>query len=272
MRVLNEINGLDSTGTNRVGVPAIFGFNFQSVSVGQKLAKGNPNDPQDAGLIGGYADAIGQHPNNGLQLGLDYVDAQLGAIVAALQAAKLDKDTLVIVSAKHGQSPINVALRQAVDNSPYTNAPDFAASADDDAGLIWLGPQQQWADYLAAKAYILSQKTALGIVTLLDKDALTKLYQNPFTDNRTPDFIAITTHGLIYTSGTKLAEHGGFANDDRNVALLVSNPGIAARTINAPVETRQIAPTILQCLGLDPDELKSVRVEDTQVLPGFGRH
>ncbi|WP_026607749.1 alkaline phosphatase family protein [Methylocapsa acidiphila] len=269
--VLNEIKGLDSTGKNQVGVPAIFGFNFQSVSVGQKLAKGNAKDPQDAGLIGGYADAVGKQPNNGLQLGLDFVDAQLGAIVAALKSAKIERDTLIIVSAKHGQSPINLALRQAVDDTPYTNAPGFAASADDDAGIIWLNPQQQWGDYLAAKNYILSQKTALGIVSLLDKDALTQLYQNPFTDNRTPDFIAITTHGLIYTGGSKLAEHGGFANDDRNVALLVSNSALAPRTINAPVETRQIAPTILLSLGLDADELKSVRVENTQPLPGFDR-
>ncbi|WOJ91314.1 alkaline phosphatase family protein [Methylocapsa polymorpha] len=267
--VLNEIAGKDSTGANQVGVPAIFGFNFQAVSVGQKLAKGNTKDPQDAGLIGGYADAAGLHPNNGLQLGLDFVDAQLGKIVAALKTARIDKDTLVIVSAKHGQSPINLALRKAVDDTPYTNAPDFAASADDDAGIIWLKPQQQWADYLAAKAYILSQKSALGIVKLLDKDELTRLYQNPFTDNRTPDFIAITTPGLIYTGGTKLAEHGGFAHDDRNVALLVSSPSIAPKTINDTVETRQIAPTILRSLGLDPDELKSVRVEDTKELPGL---
>jgi predicted AlkP superfamily pyrophosphatase or phosphodiesterase len=270
--VLNEINGLDSTGANQVGVPAIFGLNFQSVSVGQKLAKGNKNDSDDTGLVGGYADAVGLHPNNGLQLGLDFVDAQLGAIVAALKAAKIENDTLIIISAKHGQSPINVALRQAVDDTPYTTTPGFGALIDDDSGLVWLNPQQQWADYLAAKADLLSKKGPLGIVKLLDKDDLTQLYQNPLTDNRTPDFIAITTPGLIYTGGSKLAEHGGVAHDDRNVALLVSNPRITARIINTPVETRQIAPTILQSLGLDPDELKSVRVEDTKALPGLGSH
>jgi len=35
--ILNQINGKDSSGLNTVGVPAIFGMNFQAVSVGQKL-------------------------------------------------------------------------------------------------------------------------------------------------------------------------------------------------------------------------------------------
>ena len=45
--ILNEINGFDHTGTRRVGTPTLFGMNFQSVSVGQKLA------------IGGYVDPFG---------------------------------------------------------------------------------------------------------------------------------------------------------------------------------------------------------------------
>src|SRR5262249_40210796 len=93
--VLNEIAGFDSTGTTKRGVPAAFGMNFQAVSVGQKLAKGNTKDPQDAGLIGGYADAAGAVPNNGLQLGLDFVDAQIGAMVSALQVARLERGTLI---------------------------------------------------------------------------------------------------------------------------------------------------------------------------------
>jgi hypothetical protein len=71
-----------------------------------------------------------------------------------------------------------------------------------------------------------------------------------------PDFVAVATHGLIYTGGTKIAEHGGFAHDDRNVALLVVHPDLSPRVFQEEVETRQIAPTILQAL-------------DTRPLPGF---
>jgi hypothetical protein len=35
----------------------------------------------------------------------------------------------------------------------------------------------------------------------------------------------------------------------------------------APVETTQIAPTILQLLGLDPNALQAVQIEHTAPLP-----
>ena len=109
------------------------------------------------------------------------------------------------------------------------------------------------------------------IDTLLDKSDLAPLYGNPFGNNRTPDFIARTIHGLIYTSGTKLAEHGGFfVPDDRSVALLVSNPSITRpAVINDDVETRQIAPTILSVFGINPKELAGARRENSKVLPGL---
>jgi hypothetical protein len=300
--VLNEINGLPSTGgATKVGVPTIFGMNFQAVSVGQKLATANSADKyeqisspapwsaetanllalpppggvscSDSSLVGGYANADGSQLNTGLQYGLDFVDAELGVIVVALQSAKLDKDTLVIIEAKHGQSPIDVTLRQAVSDSLYDATPGFkpnGSKTTDDVALVWLSPQMQKGSYKAAEAYLLSQATPLGIVNLLDKSDLAPLYGNPFGNNRTPDFIAVTTHGLIYTSGTKLAEHGGFfIPDDRNVALLVSNPSIAAATLNDNVETRQIAATILTVLGINPKELAGARKENSKPLPGL---
>jgi hypothetical protein len=45
--------------------------------------------------------------------------------------------------------------------------------------------------------------------------------------------------------------------------------GGAGRTIGVPVETTQIAPTILRLLGLNPYELQAVQIEHTQVLPGL---
>jgi len=39
--------------------------------------------------------------------------------------------------------------------------------------------------------------------------------------------------------------------------------------VKTPVATSQVAPTILQSLGIDPGSLKAVRVERTPVLPGL---
>lgn len=267
--IMNEIGGLDSTGTQTVGVPAVFGMNFQSVSIGEKLAVGNPNDPEDAGLVGGYADALGAEPNNGLVLGLNYVDQQIGRMVAALDANGLADSTLIIITAKHGQSPIDLSTRVAVDDSPYANTPGIGGYSDDDEGLVWLAPQTQKSSYDAARAYLLSQAGPLHIDHLIDREHMKGLFKDPFHNARTPDFVAVTTPGVIYTGGTKLAEHGGFAENDRNVALLVSNPNIAPAVSFDNVETRQIAPTILKALGLNPGALMAVKAESTKVLPGL---
>lgn len=64
-----------------------------------------------------------------------------------------------------------------------------------------------------------------------------------------------------------IADHGGFAHDDTNVIMLVSNPGFTPQTVAATVTTMQVAPTIMRALGLDPQALDAVRAEGTQVLP-----
>jgi arylsulfatase A-like enzyme len=86
-----------------------------------------------------------------------------------------------------------------------------------------------------------------------------------------PDIIVQPQMGVVYTtSSTKLAEHGGFTHDDTNVMLLVSNPGFGnSRSITTHVETAQVAPTILEALGLNPQRLDAVQIEGTQVLPGL---
>ena len=76
--------------------------------------------------------------------------------------------------------------------------------------------------------------------------------------------------GVVYTgSSKKQAEHGGFAQDDTNVMMLISNPRLKPATITSFVETTQVAPTILSILGLDPNDLTAVQAEGTPVLPGF---
>ena len=89
-------------------------------------------------------------------------------------------------------------------------------------------------------------------------------------DSRTPDILIRPNYGTIYTGSTaKNAEHGGFNYSDTNVGLIVSNPDFPAKTVKSPVTTAQVAPTILKLLGIDPQNLNSVRVEKTRLLPGL---
>jgi arylsulfatase A-like enzyme len=97
------------------------------------------------------------------------------------------------------------------------------------------------------------------------------LFPDPQTDSRAPDIIVEPELGVIYTnpSSPGIAEHGGLQDLDTHVPLLISNPAFPAHEIHAPVQTAQIAPTILRLLELDSEKLKAVRIEKTQPLPEF---
>jgi len=258
--VLNEINGFDHTGKLHLGTPAIFGMNFQSVSVGQKLK------------IGGYVDPAA-NPSANLLNTIQFADRSIGQMVDALEDRGLAEKTLIIVSAKHGQSPIDRSKRVALDDGAVIAAPigpNFAFDIADDGALIWLKDNSgtKTADAVAAlNAFSVGHDTGIG--ELLSGPLLTTMYQDPAHDSRTPDIISIARIGVIYTGGSKIAEHGGFNEDDTHVALIVSHPDFEKDSVNTAVATTQIAPTILKVLGLDPNELEAVRLEVTQVLPDF---
>jgi hypothetical protein len=90
---------------------------------------------------------------------------------------------------------------------------------------------------------------------------------DPGQDSRSPDIIVTPDEGVTYSGSTSMiGDHGGFAHDDTNVILLVANPRFKARTVSAVATTRQVAPTIVKALGLNPAALDAVRAEGTQVL------
>jgi len=110
--IINEIHGLGHDGTPGLGIPTVFGMNFQAVSVGQKLARDNSDGSctDDSGNLngqpGGYKDGAGT-PSEVLAYALQKTDEALADMIKALKSQGIYESTLFIVTAKHGQSPIN---------------------------------------------------------------------------------------------------------------------------------------------------------------------
>jgi hypothetical protein len=292
--VLNWINGKTHLGLSTAPVPMIFGMNFQAVSVGEKLIEN--------GVFGGYKDGAG-NPTPSLLSEIQFVDAAIGQMVQALQKNQaLFNSTTIIITAKHGQSPIDPARFFPIPGHSGTNGTSPAnlllaqklipaveaagpGPTEDDISQLWLSPGNTTAtNTLAAVGVLESNAKAAGIGEIFYFASLETMFNapgmptvnapccalQPGGDPRTPDIIVAPNVGVIYTgSAKKQAEHGGFAHDDTNVMLLVSNPALAPRSINSFVETTQVAPTILAILGLDPNALQAVQLEGTPVLPGL---
>lgn len=289
--ILNEIDGKTHLGDNKAPVPNIFGMNFQAVSVGQKLIE----TINGVKVKGGYLDAAGT-PSPSLKTNIEFADAAIGQMASELKKQGLLDSTLIIVTAKHGQSPIDPTKFQELGSGITTTPADLLAGAgflspppiggqsenpntpnaigptQDDISLMWLGTG---ADTNAAVSLLNANSSAIQAGTILSGDSLEDMFDKPgippFGDPRTPDIIVQPVPGVIYTgSHKKQEEHGGFAHDDTNVMILLSNPKFDQKTVDSFVETRQVAPTILRALGLDPRSLDAVRKEGTEVLPGLG--
>ncbi len=135
--VINWINGYDHSGTGpKVGTPAIYGMNFQTVSTAEKL-KSSPavligpnaqgNYTEGPSLPGGYVTENGvQVPGPLLQSALDYVNDSLQQMVDAIQAAGETDSTAIILTAKHGQSPLNNSQLQRIDDGPIISGVNAA--------------------------------------------------------------------------------------------------------------------------------------------------
>jgi len=294
--IVNEINGKNHNGTSKAPVPVILGMNFQAVSVGEKLISpaALPADRNDSNS-GGYEDAAGT-PRPLMAKEIIFVDAAIGQMVAALKHNGLLDSTTIIITAKHGQSPIDpnrftpIPGKANIGNSPggvianllpgiYANSNNGLGLAEDDISQLWLADpgttgqavlalENNAAMFGAGQIYVGGSLNALFNPPGVPVNPGPCCWLRPGGDPRTPDIVVIPNVGVVYTGGDKKqAEHGGYAWDDTNVMLLVSNPHIAPHTVHSFVETAQVAPTILQILGLDPNKLDAVRQEGTPVLP-----
>lgn len=271
--LLNQIAGKTHKGAP-AEIPAVFGMNFQAVYTGESV-----NEP-GVGL-GGYQNSAGL-PSAELLKEIEFVDASIGDVVNALKNNGIYDDTLIIVTAKHGASPIDptlyvadgtntpaALLGTAIPSSESPLTPGGIGATEDDVSVLWL---KKGASVAAAVELLEKNAAAIGLGQLYYGPSLWLNYNvggdDPGEDPRTPDIIVTPNVGVTYSgSTTMIADHGGFAHDDTNVILLVAHPGFSARTVAATTTTTQVAPTIVKALGLDPQSLDAVRAEGTTVLP-----
>jgi hypothetical protein len=247
--------------------------------------------------LGGYTNG-GTVPGVVVQGALDFIDASMAKIVAAIDP----RNTVVILSAKHGQSPLDRSLLRLIDDGEVTSALDaawnlkmntstglVAFAIDDDGMLLWLKDRSKAAANFAQNFLWNYKPLKVGGSNpdgsfhnydgTVSRSGLRIIYAGEEAadfigvrknDDRVPDVIGIAQIGTVYSSPTKIkkiSEHGGDAEQDRYVPIVVWGANVERATSGERVETTQIAPTILKLLGLPADELIAVKKEGTDPLP-----
>lgn len=304
-QILNEIDGMNDAGTKSQSTPAIFGMNFQAVSVGEK-------EPGTLFNGGGIDSSGNARPD--LVTAVNHTDQSIGLILNELQKQGLASSTLVILTSKHGQNPAQdptVGLQSTFDSVTGAAGGDGNLTAigallvrngiqlasengGDTSSLIFLKNQsdlQKALALLSAKNYsfdtakdltsdptgntLFATEDAAAQGTVLSGQGIINAgLGNPLTNDRTPDIVVELNTGYFFgNANKKRAEHGGFTNDDTHVALVAGSTGLSKSlqgvTDSQTVSTTQIAPTTLQVLGLDPNKLQGVQIDGTKSLPGL---
>src|SRR5262249_26488263 len=156
-----QIDGRTHDGHSRAPVPTVFGMNFQAVSVGQKLVYQHGSVAAGFSGTGGYTDPIGT-PSASLLQEIEFVDSAIGKMVSELESHHLLDSTLIVISAKHGQSPIDPARPERISGDlppgkspppildallPPSEAPSGGqiGPTEDDVSLLWLADSSQTA-------------------------------------------------------------------------------------------------------------------------------
>src|SRR5260221_7057949 len=194
--VLNQIRGRTHLGTNKAPVPVIFGMNFQAVSVGEKLIEPKSAVRTDANS-GGYEDAQGT-PRPKMLAEIQFVDAAIGQMVEALKHGSLLDSTTVIITAKHGQSPIDpnrffpIPGNSGNNGTPpsgiigsflpavYSDPNNGLGLAEDDISPIWLADSSRPADALTALVYAAEP---IGLGQIYYGSSINTLFNSPGVPN-----------------------------------------------------------------------------------------
>ena len=170
--VVNWINGNHHLGHGNAPVPVVFGINFQAVSVGEKLIEN--------GVYGGYTDGAGDATPS-LTSEITFVDGAIGQMVQALKNQGLLESTTIIITSKHGQSPIDpnrffpipghsgangTSPANLLEAQGYVPALELAGPGptEDDISQLWLSPGNTTAtNTAAAVGYLENNAKMAGI-------------------------------------------------------------------------------------------------------------
>ncbi|MDP9051477.1 MAG: alkaline phosphatase family protein [Acidobacteriota bacterium] len=203
---------------------------------------------------------------------LEHIDAQLRKFVDALRKAGLFDSTWIIVTAPHGSIGDRANLRVVdavrVEQVAKTVAgDDIGRVVAGTAAMVWLKHPEK-TDNLV-KAYR-AKMMELGIGAIYFGEKLKLIMNTAEDDSRMPDVILEPLTGVEWSRDRQWPEHlGGFSDDENHVALLISGTQLTRRVDKTPVQTGQIAPLILQILGMDKLDLQALHKEHVPALPGI---
>jgi predicted AlkP superfamily pyrophosphatase or phosphodiesterase len=216
-------------------------------------------------------------------------DTDLGQIEDAYRRAGILNQTLFVITADHGMMPIERWVPSAtIDNAitaAGTTSPDVASNSGD---YVWLAdptkaqtvadnimnandPGIMCAYYLGgtttAPAY--SPSSSCNVDPAIE--TANQYLLSALLNGHEPQVVVLGNEGVSFSDPVSThwkGDHGGASWESQHFPLILAGPGVKQGvTIDSPVQTEDIAPTVLAAMGVTPTGMDGTILSDALQQP-----
>jgi arylsulfatase A-like enzyme len=218
-------------------------------------------------------------------------DRDLATLQEAYRKAGVLHRTLFVLLADHGMMP----LRHKVSQSDITTAVSRAgaslvAQAYTSGSYLWLrekdraplvaqnianlnNPHVQsiYARRRTATGYTFTRVTSATLLHTAGTERANQYLLSSFNGANAPDVVISFHEGVGCEPGGQAgwkADHGGTSWEAQHIPLILSGPGIRSGHVSSyPARLIDVAPTILQLMGISPRGMQGISLADALKAP-----
>jgi hypothetical protein len=215
-------------------------------------------------------------------------DQGLGMIEDAYRKAGILKQTIFVITADHGMSPITRFVPGSViENAIARSGTTATSTARNTAAYIWLrnpakagvvaaniigsrDPGVQSVYYQAPTTHGVQYVRAAGLKLNPALDAANQYLLQTLNNGHQPTVVAFMRKNQTISSPTThwLADHGGATWGVQHVPLIIAGPGIRKGLVSAePAQLEDIAPTVLVAMGVRPTRMEGHALTEAMTEP-----
>jgi predicted AlkP superfamily pyrophosphatase or phosphodiesterase len=216
-------------------------------------------------------------------------DNDLGQIEDLYRKEGILNQTLFVITADHGMMPIErwvpaTTIENAV-AAAGTTSPDIASNSGD---FVWLAdptkaqtvadnimnakdPGIMCAYYLGGSATQPAYSPSSGCNVTPAIEAANQYLLSALLNGHEPQVVVLGNEGVSFSNPTTThwkGDHGGASWESQHFPLILAGPGIKQGvTIDSPVQTEDIAPTVLTDMGVTPTGMDGTTLADALQQP-----
>jgi hypothetical protein len=218
-------------------------------------------------------------------------DSDLAMLQDAYRKAGVLNRTLFVLMADHGMMPLlhkvpNTEIEGAVTKAgtgiiadAYTsgaflwlkNESRAAAAAANIANLHNPYIQSVYARVRTSKGYVYQRATSSKLLKTQAVEGANQYLLRSFNGSNAPDLVVVFTEGVGSEPGGQAgwkADHGGTSWQSQHLPLFISGPGVRAGHVSTyPARLIDIAPTVLQLMGISRGKMQGIPLADAMKSP-----